>query len=36
MFNTTEPVEDIKLNLIVVTVQTEAPTLQGFLTSLIY
>ena len=27
IFNTIEPVEDIKLNLIVATVQTEAPTL---------
>ena len=35
MFNATEPVEDIKLNLMVATVQTEAPTLWGFLTSLI-
>ena len=36
MFNTIKLVEDIKLNLIVITVQIEAPTLQGFLTSLIY
>ena len=36
MFNTTKPVKDIKLNLIVVTIQTEASTLWGFLTSLIY
>ena len=36
MFNATEPVEDIKLNLMVATVQTEAPTLWGFLTSLIH
>ena len=36
MFNTTELVEDIKLNLMVTTVQIKAPTLQGFLTSLIY
>ena len=36
MFNAIELVKDIKLNLMVVTVQIEAPTLQGFLTSLIY
>ena len=35
LFNATEPVEDIKLNLIVATVQKEAPTLWSFLTSLI-
>ena len=36
MFNAIKPVKDIKLNLIVITIQTEAPTLWGFLTSLIY
>ena len=36
MFNTTKPVKDIKYNLIVITIQIEAPTLWGFLTSLIY
>ena len=30
MFNATEPVENIKLNLMITTVQTEAPTLWGF------
>ena len=36
MFNTTKLVKDIKLNLIVATVQIKTPTLWGFLTSLIY
>ena len=35
MFNATEPVENIKRDLMVATVQTEAPTLWGYLTSLI-
>ena len=34
MFNAIELVEDIKLNLMITTVQTEAPTLWGFFNQL--